>query len=240
MIDGLRHRRRGKLRMNCGGNRMLFWLGRKRRGRITRGLRCDCRGVGGRLNHGALWLCVQEILSRDLHLFRIGIGTGTLVFKDIVDGNYCEHWGHWGCIASLDRGRRKDLTEAFQAGLVNEVAFFIAPAVMGTIPRALGKFTGANPVARGKHTPSWRGYPLSGLGLTRINMQPAPKGRTLPFRPGQRPGAMEKSGGALKGRPNLTAILVTPFGTCTRREFYPGRCPGLAWMSPLWGLRRNL
>jgi diaminohydroxyphosphoribosylaminopyrimidine deaminase/5-amino-6-(5-phosphoribosylamino)uracil reductase len=40
----------------------------------------------------------------------------------------------------LIEGGGKILTEAFRAGLVNEVAFFIAPALMGTVPRALGKF----------------------------------------------------------------------------------------------------
>jgi diaminohydroxyphosphoribosylaminopyrimidine deaminase/5-amino-6-(5-phosphoribosylamino)uracil reductase len=37
----------------------------------------------------------------------------------------------------LIEGGGQVLTEAFRAGLVNEVAFFIAPALMGTIPRAL-------------------------------------------------------------------------------------------------------
>jgi len=42
----------------------------------------------------------------------------------------------------LIEGGGKILTEAFRAGLVNEVAFFIAPAVMGTIPRALERLPG--------------------------------------------------------------------------------------------------
>jgi diaminohydroxyphosphoribosylaminopyrimidine deaminase/5-amino-6-(5-phosphoribosylamino)uracil reductase len=39
----------------------------------------------------------------------------------------------------LIEGGGQVLTEAFRAGLVNEVAFFVAPALMGTIPRALNK-----------------------------------------------------------------------------------------------------
>jgi len=38
----------------------------------------------------------------------------------------------------LIEGGGEILTEAFESRLVNEVAFFIAPAVMGTMPRALG------------------------------------------------------------------------------------------------------
>jgi diaminohydroxyphosphoribosylaminopyrimidine deaminase/5-amino-6-(5-phosphoribosylamino)uracil reductase len=37
----------------------------------------------------------------------------------------------------LLEGGGQILTEAFRAGLVNEVAFFIAPALMGTATRAL-------------------------------------------------------------------------------------------------------
>jgi diaminohydroxyphosphoribosylaminopyrimidine deaminase/5-amino-6-(5-phosphoribosylamino)uracil reductase len=43
----------------------------------------------------------------------------------------------------LIEGGGQVLTEAFRAGLVNEVAFLIAPALMGTIPRALSALNGA-------------------------------------------------------------------------------------------------
>jgi diaminohydroxyphosphoribosylaminopyrimidine deaminase/5-amino-6-(5-phosphoribosylamino)uracil reductase len=78
-------------------------------------------------------------LPRSLHLFSDVHRDRTLVFqnqplKEIVAALGARQISHL-----LIEGGGRILTEAFHQKLVNEVAFFIAPAVMGTIPRALGK-----------------------------------------------------------------------------------------------------
>jgi diaminohydroxyphosphoribosylaminopyrimidine deaminase/5-amino-6-(5-phosphoribosylamino)uracil reductase len=78
-------------------------------------------------------------LSRDLHLFSDRHRDRTLVFQGQSLKEVISTLGSWNISHLLIEGGGKILTEAFKAGLVNEVAFFIAPAVMGTVPRALGK-----------------------------------------------------------------------------------------------------
>jgi len=76
-------------------------------------------------------------IPRDLHLFTDRHRDRTQVFRnraltDVMTDLGAQHITH-----VLIEGGGQVLSEAFRAGLVNEVAFFIAPALMGTIPRAL-------------------------------------------------------------------------------------------------------
>jgi diaminohydroxyphosphoribosylaminopyrimidine deaminase / 5-amino-6-(5-phosphoribosylamino)uracil reductase len=78
-------------------------------------------------------------LSRELHLFSDAQRDRTLVFKGKPLKDVMAALGAWEVSHVLIEGGGEILTEAFRAGLVNEVAFFIAPALMGTMTRALGK-----------------------------------------------------------------------------------------------------
>jgi diaminohydroxyphosphoribosylaminopyrimidine deaminase/5-amino-6-(5-phosphoribosylamino)uracil reductase len=78
-------------------------------------------------------------LSRKLHLFSDRHRDRTLVFQKQSLTGILGALGELEISHLLIEGGGKILTEAFRAGLVNEVAFFIAPTVMGTLPRALGK-----------------------------------------------------------------------------------------------------
>ena len=78
-------------------------------------------------------------LSRELHLFSDRHRDRTLVFQKQSLTDILGALGELEISHLLIEGGGKILTEAFRAGLVNEVAFFIAPAVLGTLPRALGK-----------------------------------------------------------------------------------------------------
>ena len=78
-------------------------------------------------------------LSRDLHLFADRHRDRTLVFQNQPLPEIIAALGALEISHLLIEGGGTLLTEAFRAGLVNEVAFFIAPAVMGTISRALGE-----------------------------------------------------------------------------------------------------
>ncbi len=78
-------------------------------------------------------------LSKNLHLFSDRYRDRTLVFQKQSLPEILGALGELEISHLLIEGGGKILTEAFCAGLVNEVAFFIAPAIMGTLPRALEK-----------------------------------------------------------------------------------------------------
>jgi diaminohydroxyphosphoribosylaminopyrimidine deaminase/5-amino-6-(5-phosphoribosylamino)uracil reductase len=78
-------------------------------------------------------------LPRSLHLFSDLHRARTLVFRRRPLTAVVASLGARGVSHLLIEGGGKILTEAFRRGLVNEVAFFIAPALMGTLPRALEK-----------------------------------------------------------------------------------------------------
>ena len=78
-------------------------------------------------------------LPRGLHLFSDRHRDRTLVFRNRPLTEVVSCLGAWGVSHLLIEGGGKILTEAFRRDLVNEVAFFIAPALMGTLPRALEK-----------------------------------------------------------------------------------------------------
>jgi diaminohydroxyphosphoribosylaminopyrimidine deaminase/5-amino-6-(5-phosphoribosylamino)uracil reductase len=78
-------------------------------------------------------------LPKELHLFSDSHRHRTLVFKNHPLPDILVDLGAREISHVLIEGGGHVLTEAFRAGIVNEVAFFVAPAVMGTQPRALGK-----------------------------------------------------------------------------------------------------
>jgi len=78
-------------------------------------------------------------LPRHLHLFSDRHRDRTLVFQNQPLEEIITALGAWNISHLLIEGGGDVLTEALQRNLVNEVAFFIAPSVMGTLPRALKK-----------------------------------------------------------------------------------------------------
>lgn len=78
-------------------------------------------------------------LPRRLHLFLDRHRDRTLVFQNQPIEEIIAALGAWDISHLLIEGGGEILTEVLQKKLVNEVAFFIAPAVMGTLPRALKK-----------------------------------------------------------------------------------------------------
>jgi diaminohydroxyphosphoribosylaminopyrimidine deaminase/5-amino-6-(5-phosphoribosylamino)uracil reductase len=80
-------------------------------------------------------------LPRGLHLFSDTHRDRTLVFRNQPLKKVLADLGEREVSHVLIEGGGRVLTEAFRSGLVNEVAFFIAPAAMGTAARALGKLS---------------------------------------------------------------------------------------------------
>jgi len=78
-------------------------------------------------------------LPSELHLFSDRHKDRTLVFRGQPLPEIIAALGALEVSHVLIEGGGETLTEALRTRLVNEVAFFIAPAVMGTVPRALGK-----------------------------------------------------------------------------------------------------
>jgi diaminohydroxyphosphoribosylaminopyrimidine deaminase/5-amino-6-(5-phosphoribosylamino)uracil reductase len=82
-------------------------------------------------------------LPRELHLFSDRHRDRTLVFRNQALEEVVTALGAWDISHLLIEGGGDVLTEALRKNLVNEVAFFIAPSVMGTVARALKKLDGA-------------------------------------------------------------------------------------------------
>jgi diaminohydroxyphosphoribosylaminopyrimidine deaminase/5-amino-6-(5-phosphoribosylamino)uracil reductase len=76
-------------------------------------------------------------LSRRLHLFSDRHRDRTLVFKNQPWDGILLALGAMEISHLLIEGGGEILSAALRAGVVNEAAFFLAPAVMGTLPRAL-------------------------------------------------------------------------------------------------------
>ena len=96
-------------------------------------------GRWGKLQPWRIVVTRSGNLPRQLHLFSDRYRDRTLVFRGRPLAEVVAALGAWGISHLLIEGGGKILTEAFKEGLVNEVAFFIAPAVMGTVPRALDR-----------------------------------------------------------------------------------------------------
>jgi diaminohydroxyphosphoribosylaminopyrimidine deaminase/5-amino-6-(5-phosphoribosylamino)uracil reductase len=80
-------------------------------------------------------------LPRGLHLFSDAQRERTLVFRNVTLKKVLADLGAREISHVLIEGGGRVLTEAFSAGLVNEAAFFVAPAAMGTSTRALGNLS---------------------------------------------------------------------------------------------------
>jgi len=82
-------------------------------------------------------------LPRELHLFSDRHRDRTLVFKNQNLEEVVATLGARGVSHLLIEGGGEVLSEALRRNLVNEVGFFIAPAVMGTVVRAVKKLEAA-------------------------------------------------------------------------------------------------
>lgn len=96
-------------------------------------------GLRGKVQPWRIVVTRSGKLPGNLHLFSDRHRDRTLVFQDRPFEEIVTALGVWGISHLLIEGGGEVITAAFRAGIVNEVAFFIAPAVMGTLPRALRK-----------------------------------------------------------------------------------------------------
>jgi diaminohydroxyphosphoribosylaminopyrimidine deaminase/5-amino-6-(5-phosphoribosylamino)uracil reductase len=94
-------------------------------------------GRRGRVQPWRVVLTNSGTLPRQLHLFTDRQRARTLVFHRRSLDEVLAELGARDVAHVLIEGGGRILTEAFRLGLVNEVAFFLAPALMGTSPRAL-------------------------------------------------------------------------------------------------------
>jgi diaminohydroxyphosphoribosylaminopyrimidine deaminase/5-amino-6-(5-phosphoribosylamino)uracil reductase len=95
------------------------------------------RGRRGKVQPWRIVVTRSGKLPRGLHLFSDRHRDRTLVFRNRPLAEIVAALGAWKVSHLLIEGGGRILTEALRAGLVNEVAFFIAPSVMGTVPRAV-------------------------------------------------------------------------------------------------------
>jgi diaminohydroxyphosphoribosylaminopyrimidine deaminase / 5-amino-6-(5-phosphoribosylamino)uracil reductase len=82
------------------------------------------------------------VMPQDLLLLSDRHRDRTLVFQNRPLDEVVTALGAWNISHLLIEGGGDVLTEALRKNLVNEVGFFIAPSVMGTLPRALKKLDG--------------------------------------------------------------------------------------------------
>jgi diaminohydroxyphosphoribosylaminopyrimidine deaminase/5-amino-6-(5-phosphoribosylamino)uracil reductase len=94
-------------------------------------------GQRGKIQPWRIVLTRSGKLPRHLHLFSDRHRDRTLLFKNQPFPKVLAALGVLEISHLLLEGGGEILSEAFRAGLVNEVAFFIAPAAMGTATRAL-------------------------------------------------------------------------------------------------------
>ncbi|MEI9999313.1 MAG: bifunctional diaminohydroxyphosphoribosylaminopyrimidine deaminase/5-amino-6-(5-phosphoribosylamino)uracil reductase RibD [Verrucomicrobiota bacterium] len=95
-------------------------------------------GRRGKLQPWRVVLTRSGKLPKSLHLFSDAHRDRTLVFRDQPLSDVLAALGEAKISHVLIEGGGQVLTEALDGGLANEVAFFLAPAAMGTRPRALG------------------------------------------------------------------------------------------------------
>jgi diaminohydroxyphosphoribosylaminopyrimidine deaminase/5-amino-6-(5-phosphoribosylamino)uracil reductase len=102
----------------------------------------DLPGRRGKVQPWRIVVTRSGKLSRRLHLFSDRHRDRTLVFQNRPIEEIITTLGARDISHLLIEGGGEMITVALQAGLVNEVAFFIAPSVAGTLPRALKKLDG--------------------------------------------------------------------------------------------------
>ncbi len=120
-------------------------------------------GQKGKLQPWRIVITRSGKLPGTLHLLSDQHRDRTLVFLGRPLKEIMAALGAWDISHLLIEGGGQILTEALQAGLVNEVAFFIAPSAMGTLPRALGKLRAPIRLRDVSYTPV--GGDLLGRGL---------------------------------------------------------------------------
>jgi len=98
-------------------------------------------GKHGKLQPWRVVVTRSGHLPKNLHLFSDRYRDRTLVFQNRPLTDVIAALGTWNVSHLLIEGGGQILMEAFRQKLVNEVAFFIAPSVMGTVPRALAKLS---------------------------------------------------------------------------------------------------
>jgi len=96
-------------------------------------------GLRGKVQPWRIVVTRSGKLPRQLHLFSDRRRDRTLVFQNQPLEEIIMALGAWDISHLLIEGGGEMITDALRANLVNEVAFFIAPSVMGTLPRALKK-----------------------------------------------------------------------------------------------------
>jgi diaminohydroxyphosphoribosylaminopyrimidine deaminase/5-amino-6-(5-phosphoribosylamino)uracil reductase len=96
-------------------------------------------GRQGKVQPWRIVLTRSGKLPKSLHLFSDEHKDRTLVFRNQPLKQVLADLGRREISHLLIEGGGEILTEALRKNLVNEVAFFIAPAAMGTLPRALKK-----------------------------------------------------------------------------------------------------
>lgn len=96
-------------------------------------------GLSGKIQPWRIVVTRSGKLPRNLRLFSDRHRDRTLVFQNRPLEEIVAALGAWNVSHLLIEGGGEIITDALRANLVNEVAFFIAPAVMGTLPRALKK-----------------------------------------------------------------------------------------------------
>ena len=127
--------RRAAPRTSCAGNPTPSSSARKPRAAIIRSSRCACPGSPrGKLQPLRIVVTRSGKVPRSLHLFTDRHRDRTQVFRQQPLGDVLAELGAQHITHVLIEGGGQVLTEAFRDGLVNEVAFFIAPALMGTAP----------------------------------------------------------------------------------------------------------
>jgi diaminohydroxyphosphoribosylaminopyrimidine deaminase/5-amino-6-(5-phosphoribosylamino)uracil reductase len=97
-------------------------------------------GRRGKVQPWRIVLTRSGKLPRGLRLFSDRHRDRTLVFQNQPLEEVVAALGAYDVSHLLIEGGGDVLTEALQKNLVNEVAFFIAPSVMGTLPRAVKSF----------------------------------------------------------------------------------------------------
>jgi diaminohydroxyphosphoribosylaminopyrimidine deaminase/5-amino-6-(5-phosphoribosylamino)uracil reductase len=96
-------------------------------------------GRSGKIQPWRIVVTRSGKLPRELHLFSDRHRDRTLVFQNLPLEEIVTALGAWDISHLLIEGGGEMITAALRAGVVNEVAFFIAPSVMGTFLRALKK-----------------------------------------------------------------------------------------------------
>ncbi len=139
MIAGSPHPRRASPRMNCAEESDAILIGAATARADNPQLTIRLPNRQGKIQPWRVVVTRSGRLPKSLHLFSDEHKDRTLVFRSQPVKKVLAEFGKREIAHVLIEGGGEILTEAFRQKLVNEVAFFIAPAAMGTATRALKK-----------------------------------------------------------------------------------------------------